>query len=90
MASTKLASTVRTAFTQDGAVVMEIKKGLVFSSNPVAGRMLELLLTGATHEKIGRAIAAEWGVEVEIVFNDLKTIATMLEECGVAEARARL
>jgi len=90
MASTTLASTVRTAFTEDGAVVMEIKKGLMYSSNPVAGRMLELLKAGKTHAEVSSTVAAECGVEVDVVDLDLKEFIMTLEEYGIAETSSNL
>lgn len=88
MASTKLASTVRAAFTEDGAVVMEIKKGLMYSSNPVAGRMLELLQAGKSNEEISCIVAAECSADIGLVDSDLKEFISTLEEFGIAEASA--
>ncbi len=90
MPSTKIEPSVRTAFTKDGAVVMHIRTGLMYSSNPVAGRMLELIEAGKADVEISKTIAAECGVAVEIVDNDLKEFIGLLEGYGIAQREAAL
>jgi DNA-binding transcriptional ArsR family regulator len=84
--SIRIAPSVRSAFTSDGAVLMEIKSGMMFASNPVGGRILELLAKGATAEEVVEAIANECSVPQERVLQDLESFAEQLRTLGIVES----
>jgi Coenzyme PQQ synthesis protein D (PqqD) len=85
MTSIRIAPSVRSAFSSDGAVLMEIKSGMMFASNPVGGRILELMAKGATSEEVVEAISKECNVSKEIVLRDLKSFTDQLRALGLLE-----
>jgi len=86
--SIRIKPSVRSAFTSDGAVLMEITKGMMFTSNPVGGRILELLAGGATSDEVVRAVSQECGVSTEIVRRDFEAFADQLYRYGLIERPA--
>jgi alpha-ketoglutarate-dependent taurine dioxygenase len=88
MQSIRIAPSVRSAFSSDGAVLMEIKKGMMFTSNPVGGRILELLSQGATSDEAADAISRECNVAKEIVLRDFEPFADQLYAYGLVERDA--
>jgi hypothetical protein len=58
---------------------MDIKQGLMYTSNPVGGRIYELLSQSHSPEQVEAIISRECEVEPEIVHRDLQGF---LEELG--------
>jgi Coenzyme PQQ synthesis protein D (PqqD) len=85
MKSIRIAPSVRSAFSSDGAVLMEIRKGMMFTSNPVGGRILELLTKGATTHEVAETISRECSVPREIVLRDFESFADQLQAYGLVE-----
>lgn len=67
---------------------MEIKSGTMFASNPVGGRILELLAKGATPEEVVEAISRECNVSQDLVLRDLNSFASQLQALGLIEGDA--
>jgi hypothetical protein len=88
MKSITIAPSVRSVFSQDGAVLMEIKQGLMYTSNPVGGRILELLSQGNSPEQVVESISRECEVEQEMVRKDLETFIEQLVTYGIVHAEA--
>jgi hypothetical protein len=88
MKSIRIAPSVRSAFTSDGAVLMEIKSGMMFASNPVGGRILELLAKDATSQGVIEAISKECNVSQDLVLRDLESFAEQLSALGLLESDA--
>jgi hypothetical protein len=88
MKSIKIAPSVRSVFSQDGAVLMEIKQGLMYTSNPVGGRILELLTQGNSPEQVVESISRECDVEAETVRHDLEAFIEQLASYGIVDAEA--
>jgi hypothetical protein len=88
MKSIQIASSVRSVFSQDGAVLMEIKQGLMYTSNPVGGRILELLSQGSSAEQVVESVSRECEVEPETVRKDLETFIEQLVSYGIVYAEA--
>jgi hypothetical protein len=84
-----LSSSSRLINTVDGAVVMEIKSGLMYTSDPVGGRILELIKQGLSKEQIVESISHECeesNVSRETVRRDLERFIEQLASYGVLEA----
>ena len=76
---------VRSVFSQDGAVLMEIKQGMMYTSNPVGGRILELLSQGTSPENVVETISRECTVAQETVRHDLEHFVEQLRTYGLIE-----
>jgi hypothetical protein len=85
MNSLNLAPSVRSVFSQDGAVLMEIKQGMMYTSNPVGGRILELLSQGRSAENVVETISCECAVSKETVRHDLERFIEQLRSYGLVE-----
>lgn len=84
----RLSSSSRLINTVDGAVVMEIKSGLMYTSDPVGGRILELIQQGLPKEQIVESISRECeesNVSRETVRRDLERFIEQLASYGVLE-----
>ena len=79
----QIAPSVRSVFSQDGAVVMEIKQGMMYTSNPVGGRIFELLSQGHSPEQVIGMISRECEVEPETVRRDLEVFLEQLSSYGL-------
>lgn len=85
MSAIHIPPSVRSVFSQDGAVVMEIKQGMMYTSNPVGGRIFELLSQGQTPEQVITAISLECDVDRETVQRDLDGFLDQLRSYGLIE-----
>jgi Coenzyme PQQ synthesis protein D (PqqD) len=88
MKSLQIAPSVRSVFSQDGAVLMEIKQGLMYTSNPVGGRILELLSQGKSADQVVESISRECEVEKETVRQDLEGFIQQLISYGIVNTEA--
>ena len=88
MKSIQLAPSVRSVFSQDGAVLMEIKQGLMYTSNPVGGRILELLSQGNSVDQVVESISRECEVGQEMVRPDFEAFIEQLASYGIVTAEA--
>jgi hypothetical protein len=70
-------------FSQDGAVVMEIKQGLMYTSNPVGGRIFELLSQGSTPDQVVNIISRECDTDADIVRHDIESFLEQLDSYGL-------
>jgi hypothetical protein len=67
----------------DGVVFLHQHTGAVFTANATGGRMWDALRRGETPERIGAALAVEFGVAPEIVAGDAARFAAELESEGI-------
>ena len=88
MRSILIAPSVRSVFSQDGAVVMEIRQGMMYTSNPVGGRIFELLSQGHSADQVIGMISQECDVEQETVRRDLETFLEQLSSYGLITQEA--
>jgi coenzyme PQQ synthesis protein D (PqqD) len=66
----RLAGHVRSAPTNDGAVLLDIQGGRMFALNPTGSRILELLEAGTAGEEIASQLAREFSVSLETAATD--------------------
>jgi hypothetical protein len=85
MDSVNLVPSVRSVFSRDGAVIMEIKQGMMYTSNPVGGRILELVSQGMSAENVVETISRECVVPKETVRHDLERFVEQLRSYGLIE-----
>jgi hypothetical protein len=62
---------------------MEIKQGMMFTSNPVGGRILELLSQGASDDAVVDTISRECEAPPETVREDLASFVEQLRSYGI-------
>jgi hypothetical protein len=87
MRSVTFPPSVRSVFSQDGAVVMDIKGGMMYTSNPVGGRILQLLREGMADENVVELVSRECDVEPERVRRDLGRFLEQLHSYGLIEQK---
>jgi hypothetical protein len=75
----RISEKVRCTHGQDGAVLLDIKQGRIFSLNVVGSRILELLEGGCCESKVVNSISREFEISPEIVENDFREFLTALQ-----------
>jgi hypothetical protein len=75
----EIASHVRIMTNKDGAVLLEIKRGLMFSLNPVATKIWQLLDTGHSKEQISERLVNDYGIARERAASDVDDLIHQLE-----------
>lgn len=85
MSAPQISPSVRATFSRDGAVVMHIQQGLMYTSNPVGGRMLELLSQGQSPEQVVETVSHECNTEQQIVRADLEKFVEQLRSYNILE-----
>ncbi len=85
MSNLILNPSVRSAFSKDGAVVMHIQQGLMYSSNPVGGLILELLSQGGSIEEIVDRVCRECEIphERDMVHREVEQYMKHLQGCDI-------
>ena len=71
---------VRSTHSADGAVVLDIRQGQLFSLNLVGSRMLELVKDGLGEAAIVDQIAREFSVTAEVVEDDFQRFIRELKQ----------
>jgi hypothetical protein len=84
-----LSETVRSTHNQDGAIVLDVRQGQMFSLNFVGSRILELLKSGTTESEIVDEIVREFGVGGDIAQNDVREFLENLKKCHLVEEHER-
>jgi Coenzyme PQQ synthesis protein D (PqqD) len=83
----KMSEHVRSTHSQDGAVVLDILHGQMYTLNLVGSRILELLKHGHTEPQIAEQLSQEFGVGRKIIASDLQEFLTHLERNCLIETR---
>ena len=81
-----LSQTARSTHGQDGAVVLEIQRGRMYSVNRLGSRVLELLKSAKTESEIADVITREFEVSRERVETDLRAFVATLAQHELIEA----
>ena len=81
----RVSNTVRSTHNQDGAIVLDVRQGQMFSLNFVGSRILELLKRGSTESEIVDEIGREFGVGRELAENDVREFLQTLKKCHLVE-----
>lgn len=81
----RISPSLRSTHGQDGAVVMDIAQGRMFSLNRVGARMLELMKSGAGEPEIVEAVSQEFEANRETVEKDLGDFIATLRRQNLIE-----
>jgi hypothetical protein len=76
----KVSDTVRSTHSQDGAVVLDIRRGEMFNLNPVGSRILELLKSGSTEADVIDEISRQFSTDRGVVERDVQEFVASLQE----------
>ena len=75
----KVSDAVRSTHGQDGAIVLDVQQGQIFSLNLVGSRIFELLKSGHAEPEIVDEIGQEFGVSRELAENDVREFLQTLK-----------
>lgn len=81
----RVSDTVRCTHGPDGAIVLDLQQGEMFSVNPVGSRILELLNAGYTEPAIVDEIAQAFAVKRETAEQDSHEFIQTLKTRGIVE-----
>ncbi len=86
LATWRISPEVRATYSEDGAVLLDISKGLCYSLNPVAARIwvtIETSRTGITLDGIVGALETHFEVPRHKLGDDIATYLSKLEQIGL-------
>jgi len=81
----RVSDTVRSTYSQDGAIVLDIRQGQMFNLNFVGSRILQLLKNGSTQSEIVDQIVREFGVGRDRVESDVQEFLQTLKKSRLVE-----
>jgi hypothetical protein len=81
----KISDAVRSTHGQDGAIVLDVRRGQMFNVNLVGSRILELLKNGSTEAAIVDGISREFGSGRDLTENDVREFLDSLKKCHLVE-----
>src|SRR5712691_7813974 len=87
-ATWRISPEVRTTYSEDGAVLLDINKGLCYSLNPVAARIwvtIETSQAGITLDGIVGALETHFNVPRRQLGGDIAEYLTKLEDMGLVQ-----
>jgi len=82
----RVSDTARCTHGQDGAIVLDIRQGQMFSLNFVGSRILILLKEGSTQAEIVDEIVREFGVSRDRAENDVQEFLETLKKNLLVES----
>jgi hypothetical protein len=80
-----LSPNVRSTHTADGAVLLDIQQGRIFSFNPTGSRILQMLRSGAEKEDIALMLVREFSADPETAETDTGEFLDMLRQNSLVE-----
>ena len=81
-----ISDTIRTTPTVDGRIVLDIRRGRMFSVNPVGSKILELLEQGQNEPSIADEISRLYATNIEVVRPDVHDFIEALHEHHIVQA----
>lgn len=80
-----ISTAIRKTETPDGAILLDIERGQMFSVNGVGSRILELLGTGLDEAEIAGQLSATCGVDLEQVRVDVHDFLETLNRLHILD-----
>jgi hypothetical protein len=81
----KVSDAVRSTHGQDGAVVLDLRQGQIFSFNLVGSRILALLESGARESDVVDAVSRDFGIGRDIAGGDVHDFIEQLQNLHLVE-----
>jgi hypothetical protein len=78
--------TVRSTETEDGRIVLDIRRGQMFSLNVVGSRILELIEHGWDEARIAGEISRSYAMSIEVVRTDVHDFIDALRKHHIVDA----
>ncbi len=75
-----ISESVRITQSQDGAILLDVERGAMFTLNPVGTRILELLRQRHSFTSVVARISEEFGAPGELVQGDVDEFLSALRE----------
>jgi hypothetical protein len=82
----RVPDTVRSTHNQDGGIVLDICRGLIFNFNPVGSRIFELLKSGLSEAQIAENVSLEFKVTADLARADVLDFLEELKEHRLIDA----
>jgi hypothetical protein len=83
----RVSDTLRSTHNQDGAILLDVRRGQMFKVNFVGSRILELLKNGSNESAITNQISREFGIGRELAESDVRQFLEALKKCQLVEKR---
>ena len=83
----KIADGVRSTHDRDGAVILDIHHGQMFTLNLVGSKILEMLERGCPEAQMVEEISRKFRIRPEIVERDVREFLECLEKHRLVESR---
>jgi hypothetical protein len=80
-----VSKTVRTAHSQDGAVVLDIEHGQIFNLNLVGSKIIELLRSTSAESEIAEKISREFDISGDLAQKDVREFLQTLKKYHLVE-----
>ncbi len=80
-----ISDTVRSTQSVDGRVVLDIRRGRMFSVNPVGSKILGLLEQGQSEPRIVEEISRIYATKIEVVRTDVHDFLETLREHHIVQ-----
>jgi hypothetical protein len=81
----RLSDNVRTTHTGDGAVVLDISRGRMFTFNRTGSRILQLLNTGVEETEIALTLVREFSADPRTAKTDTDEFLALLQQHELVE-----
>ena len=85
----RISRNVRTVVGKDGAVLMDVKGGLMFSLNPIGSIIWQQLSDGRTPEQIAERLSSEFGIARQQALTDVNEFVEQLQAQHLIEPSER-
>ena len=76
---------VRATHNEDGAILLNVRHGQMFSANRVGSAIFQLLKAGCDEAAILAEITRKFGIGEEVVRSDLRDFVAALTKCHLLE-----
>jgi Coenzyme PQQ synthesis protein D (PqqD) len=81
----RLSESIRSTDTADGAVVLDVRHGRIFTFNGTGSRILRMLRSGADAEEISLTLVREFSVEPDAASADTEEFLALLQQHSLIE-----
>ena len=84
----RISESVRHSGTQDGAILLDVRRGQMFSMNLTGARILELVRRGYNESQIVDEISQAYGVEKDVVRGDVCRFVEAMDKYHILQSSA--
>lgn len=85
-----ISKSVRLTKSADGGILLDVERGAIFSLNPVATRIVELLLREQSVSSLATQIGQEFGISEELARDVNDFLSTLREQRLLEESEVKL